>query len=420
MKQSQNISILPEDGIFFISLLLVNIRASLFFPLFPETTLFPPGLAWLEILFWVLLTIAANRTMSRNKSLRNYFETWQNNKLIFAFILLAGISLAWSILFWASLFRWMELFLATAIAFYFVTKYNLKRFVELLSWGSAILVMTSIFIIILQPNIGISFGFPYYGAWRGIFWHRNQFGNLMSLLNMFYLFSSAQLFSKDRPQALFWGFFYLLTLVLVGFSKSATAIIVTSVINGLFTLLLIWLRIRHALTKTHYYLTGVIVTITSILIYINLDFLLGLLGRSSNLTGRTGLWIYLLENMVVKRPWFGYGFGAIWNIEDFRVLSSKILGWPFPILIGDNGYIDILLHLGIVGLSIFLAILVLAYMRAIQFAVKKTDLFSFIPVFFLIYATLANISFSLFMETEMFIWTILIFVIAGKYEETER
>ncbi len=415
MKPSQKIDFVPEDGIFFLALLLGNLRASLFFPLFPATTFFPLGAAWFEILAWALLTAVMVTTLVRKGSLARYWEMWRRHKMLTAFILLAGLSIAWSISIPASLFRWLELFFATTLALYFAMHYDLKHFLDLLAWGGAILVITSAFIVILQPEVGISSGFPYYGAWRGIFWHRNQFGNLMSLLNMAYLFSAARYFNEDRPQSFFWGFFYLLTLALVAFSKSATAIIVTVVINSAFVLVMIWLRIRHLLTKKHYYLLGSAAVIAIVVIFANLDFLLVLLGRGSNLTGRTDLWKYLLQNIVIKHPWLGHGFGAIWNIKAFRFSTSKIIGWPFDVLIGDNGYMDILLHLGAIGLALFLALLISAYIRALKFAANQPDLFAFFPLFFMLYATLANISFSLFMETEMLVWTIVVMIISARY-----
>lgn len=127
------------------------------------------------------------------------------------------------------------------------------------------------------------------------------------------------------------------------------------------------------------------------------------------LTGRLQLWKYLFEDVITKKPWLGHGFGAFWEISTNRKIISEEIGWDYAVLISDNGFLDIFIHLGMVGLIFFLIIFLRAFLNAFRIAVMDIDnLLSFFPLFFLIYTVLANISFSLFVETELLVWVFLL------------
>jgi O-antigen ligase len=87
------------------------------------------------------------------------------------------------------------------------------------------------------------------------------------------------------------------------------------------------------------------------------------------------------------------------------------VGWGFPVAIGDNGFLDILLHVGVVGFALFMGVLIFEFIQAARFARQSYTLASFFPLLFMIYAVMANISFSLFLETETFVWLVMIAVL---------
>lgn len=67
------------------------------------------------------------------------------------------------------------------------------------------------------------------------------------------------------------------------------------------------------------------------------------LGRDETLTGRTETWAELVP-VVMERPLLGVGFGSFWTTErrEFYQMSH-----------GHNGYLDVLLQLGGVGLGVY-------------------------------------------------------------------
>jgi len=135
------------------------------------------------------------------------------------------------------------------------------------------------------------------------------------------------------------------------------------------------------------------------------------------MSGRVDLWNFLLTEVVPQRLWWGHGFGAIWAVESFRVGTGERVHWGKPAVIADNGFLDILLHLGILGLLIFLSVLIIAAVRSFRFARARRTLTDFFPLLLMFYAVVGNAAFSLFMETELFVWLLIVIVL---FETTPR
>lgn len=70
----------------------------------------------------------------------------------------------------------------------------------------------------------------------------------------------------------------------------------------------------------------------------------------NSLTGRLPLWEELLK-AAERRPWLGYGHGGFWNSES-TFTYSEIFSWHIPH--GHNAYLDLVLNVGVVGLTLYL------------------------------------------------------------------
>ena len=409
---SEKSRISAEAVILIAVFILSNFRAFLFFSLFPSLSWSPLGLAWIEIALWVVIFILAARVLARNGLFSAYWACWRTSWVVSVLVLLALLSLLWSVSPIASLFRWLEFAFATALAFYLCAMYDLRQILNWLAWCGVYVALLGILLAIFVPDLGTMMGYLYHGAWRGLFWHRNHFGSSMALFNLVYLFQIPLNASRNRTQAYFWGFFYVFTVLLTFLSRSASGVILLLLLNFAYIALLAWMRFKSRMRPFHYYALGFVLLMIAVAGFWNLDPLLGLFGRNSTLTGRLGLWGYLLGDAVSQRPVLGHGFGSIWNDASFRVETARAIGWDFAVLIGDNGFIDVLLHLGLVGLGIFGALIIIALARSVRFAFTRQTLAAFFPLLFMIYALIANITFSLFMETEMFIWILMLVVLA--------
>jgi exopolysaccharide production protein ExoQ len=196
--------------------------------------------------------------------------------------------------------------------------------------------------------------------------------------------------------------------LLVKMSASATGLIIVFILNLAFFSGLAWINWGARLRPIHYYILAGVSLVISVALILNLDYVLGFVNRNSSLTGRVPLWSYLVKLVIDQRPLVGFGFGAIWNIASFRSGMAEILHWPYAVQIGDNGFVDILLHLGIVGLLLFVALIIVGVIRALKYFINTRSLIGMFPLLIMGYVVVANITFSLFIETESFVWMIVV------------
>ena len=89
------------------------------------------------------------------------------------------------------------------------------------------------------------------------------------------------------------------------------------------------------------------------------------LGRQSNMSGRTDIWAAVIP--AVPNPVVGAGFESFWIGPSARKFWSKLVGWYHPEWINEahNGYVEVYLNLGWVGVVLISSILISGYRRAI-------------------------------------------------------
>jgi O-antigen ligase len=251
-------------------------------------------------------------------------------------------------------------------------------------------------------------GPPHEGSWRGIYWHKNFTGSLMALWNAVFLLYGIRAFRESRWRAGACALLYLLSLVFIILSLSAAGIAIWLGLNLIIVILLLWNKIKGRLKKQHYVWLGYTTILLMILVITNLDLIFGLLNRDANLTGRLPLWNYLIEKAVIQKPFLGHGLGAIWDIQEFRRQATLSLGWSFVITNGHNGFMDILLGLGIVGLALAVLLLTLAFYRTGKYFVTDSTVANMLPLVIVMYFLLSNLSISFFVGIESFHWALLI------------
>jgi O-antigen ligase len=77
------------------------------------------------------------------------------------------------------------------------------------------------------------------------------------------------------------------------------------------------------------------------------DRVIRLLGREPDLTDRKPLWDTLLD--MVVNPWIGAGYENFWSAARLREVSERVGAF---LLQAHNGYIDLYLNLGLIGIGL--------------------------------------------------------------------
>ena len=91
-------------------------------------------------------------------------------------------------------------------------------------------------------------------------------------------------------------------------------------------------------------------------------------GRDVTLTDRTDLWTDLMD-IAAERPLLGVGYGAFW-IGNTHNLWDRHLWRPNQ---GHNGYLDVYLELGVVGLVLLLAVLATSFLSLLKQVAVRFD-----------------------------------------------
>jgi O-antigen ligase len=96
---------------------------------------------------------------------------------------------------------------------------------------------------------------------------------------------------------------------------------------------------------------------------------LSTMGRNPTLTGRTYIWDALLT--IPTNPILGTGFESFWLGERLKIL------WSVPILEGineaHNGYLELYLNLGWIGLILFAGIMIAGYRNVLRLLDKDPE-----------------------------------------------
>ncbi|MGB8982379.1 MAG: O-antigen ligase family protein [Anaerolineales bacterium] len=389
-------------GLFFLSNILAFFGA---FWLAPELVI-------VETLFWLMLTILSISILSRHGLIPAFFENLKIHWLMLPFLIFSGLSVFWSIYWEISLYRWLILLCTVITGAYIGLRYSLREIIKLLSvFGIYILLLSSIFVF-LVPKIGIMNYYIIQGAWKGIYWHKNHMGLIATFANILFLINILSSLRSPKRGVWLWGLLYAYSLLFVYQTDSVAAYLTTIFLHGVVLLALVLLKFKGKIRKIHYLVFTVVLLLVSLVLYMNVGRFLGNFNRNTSLTGRIPMWTYVFNTYIDRRPLQGYGFNAFWYTSSHRVAVQHAAGYPDPIIIADNGFIDILVNTGYVGLILFLVFYFGAWWRSIRYAINAKDINDFFPLILMSYTLLANISWSLIFENEGFFMLNMISVLA--------
>jgi exopolysaccharide production protein ExoQ len=281
-------------------------------------------------------------------------------------------------------------------ATYITSRYDLKEQLQLLGWTFGTIVVACLLFGVILPKFG-QMGGVHAGAWRGIFNHKNVLGKMMVPSTIVFALLA---FNARKQQWIYWGFL-----------AASVALILLSKASSPLLNLLILISILIALKTLHWrYLFMVpaligfatLGTITYTLITSNAGQVAGAFGKDLTLTGRTNFWPLMLDK-IWDSPWVGYGFGAFWQGLD----GPSAYVWnasTFKAPNGHNGYLDLCLELGVIGLSIYLIQFITSFNKSLNHVRLSQTADCFWPTMLFCYIILANLTESSLMLQNNFLW----------------
>jgi O-antigen ligase len=194
-------------------------------------------------------------------------------------------------------------------------------------------------------------------------------------------------------------------LVIVG-TQSKTAWLIALLALGFFPAVRILRKLSPGLALTT--ITGVVACLAGSFAVAasSAPKLVMLLGRDSTMTGRTEIWQAVLQ-AIMKRPLLGYGFAAFWL--SLRGESANIilaLRWAVPA--AHNGFLEIWLQLGALGLLLFFLGFLQAGFMAIQCFRQQSMERAVWPLAVMLLTIVYTLDESSLMQANDFLWVIYI------------
>ena len=313
---------------------------------------------------------------------RNTLESIRRTPGIVALLLLALASPLWAEMPDLVFRRAMALAGTCLFGIVLAARFSFLEQLKMLRWVLRFAAALSIAIVILGHGVITSNGSE---SVRGVFNHKNRLGAAMALALLVEWYIPEQARWLKVIKAISLGLFASLLL----YSNSMTSVVTVAV-----TFLIMW-----AFRKIYPRYRLLVPVLFPVILFAGLLFgALGVgigsltesMGRSSDLTGRTELW-GSIASMILDRPILGFGFSGFWEgaSSEASVVENNI-GWSPSY--SHNGYLEITLSLGLVGLVLFLWILRIGLRRALLYAKNSKSTLDLWPLAFLVFFTIHNLA----------------------------
>jgi len=286
---------------------------------------------------------------------RLILERAQAARWICLLTILAVASAAWSISPEDTLRRAVALVMTTLFALYLAARFDHLSQLRLFGTALSIVVTSGLAAAVVWPEMAIMHE-QHAGALRGLFTNKNAFGNLAALAAM--VLAAWLAAEPNRWGAI--GIAIAAALVALVLSTSLTAALML-VTAGMAGLVVAGLR-PHYGSPEHAALRGSMIGLAiTVMVIVTSWQLSTVVGRDTTLTGRTMLWAESWQ-FIRQRPFLGYGYGAFWSEASGPMASLQhAVGWPAPN--AHNGYIDLGLQLGLLGVCLFAVAALQAFVR---------------------------------------------------------
>lgn len=390
-------------------------------------------------LLCIYITIYCIASLLIIRRWREILELVIQEKFIFTLVALTAVSAFWSVAPQITLASWVALSGSTVFGLYFALRFDPGEQQELLAWTSIIAIFSCFVAAVFFPDTGIMKG-GHQGLWRGVFIHKNIMAITIPLASI----SLFILAAKHSRWHIWYWFCFFMALILLTLSGSKASLLnyiflflglsaylallgqrklcllaLLSVIlagsslagqvkYGVFPAA-IYSEIRETVSATypdkqkpdnHTAWTGVS----------------AFLGRVRNAapdssnpahfasaTGRVPLWRALWKRHQ-ERPLLGYGIGGFW-LGTFGPSKHIWQEFSWKPRKAHNGFLELLLNLGLTGLALFLC----SFIQTAYRAYKKIRMTPFDPVrlyvpALLVYILLANAGESALFAPNLFVW----------------
>ena len=325
---------------------------------------------WYDPVFLSLCTVAGWAVLARRNI--NWSELVRSNFWLLVFFGYMAVSIAWSPEAFVCFKRWVRASGDLTMALVVATNPGgqLQGIIAVLRRCGYLLVPFSIVLAKYFPDLGRSHAKHWASdEWIGVATQKNNLGMLCMVVGLWLMWefwhlgrSRALMPAKEFKSKRFFLLLYAaMTAYLFnggGTARSMTSIITLAVGVLVFWQLSVWLE-----NPVKFRRRAVAAAVAWLLLQPGCqavfgepfsNFALEAMGRDPTLTGRSQLWHDCIE-IGMKHPVLGSGYMGFWTDETIIAIAVNNTNAPTEC---HNGYIEIFVELGIVGLALFLPVII--------------------------------------------------------------
>jgi len=313
---------------------------------------------------FVYATLIAAGTYVLIKRQVQLSEVIRNNQWLTIFFIYCFLAIFWSDFPFIAFKRWIKILGHPIMVLVLLTEPDPQEaIVTLMKRSAYVLIPMSILLIKYYPELGRAFD-PWTGGGSncGINATKNELGWMCMILGFFFFWHLLQVLKTKRSTArrnelLLVAGFICMIWWLMAKARSATSLM--ALLLGISIVTLLGQRFVNKR------LIGLYVTLAIIgLVILQLTFgifghLVDLTGHNTTMVGRAELWRELLA--LQNSPIFGVGFESFWLGDRLKTIWGMHWWQPNE---AHNGYLEIYLNLGVIGLVLLSALIIATYRKA--------------------------------------------------------
>jgi exopolysaccharide production protein ExoQ len=343
---------------------------------------------------------------------RDILRCCLESRVLAALPLLAVMSMLWSQYPELSRRTGTYLLLNTLFAFYIFKRFRPEQVMELLMMVGIGAIGLTIGFAIFLPQYGIDHAISG-NPWQGPFVGKNVCAGAMV-----FLMTPAFFAPMRAPLPMLRRSVYIiLALFVIVMTQSRTGLLVALLLLSF----VIYNRLSRRFARSQQ-LWGLIcvVSVGIALVYAiatNWD-IFHVIGKDATLSGRTEIWSAVILS-AMKHPILGYGYMAFWNgLQGESANVATILRWMPGY--AHNGFLEVLLQLGFVGLTLIVVTLVSALRDAVTCIRYKAPSYVSWYISILVLTIIYNVDEGTLLFVNQLSWIVYVVACLGLSAEARR
>jgi len=336
----------------------------------------------LDAAIWGFLMVAGLVVLAARQARVAKFV--QANGTILLFLVYCALSTLWSDYSFVAFKRWTkEVGDLVVVLIVLTDKEPTAALRRLLASAAFLLLPISVLFIKYYPTLGRSYNLwnwePMYG---GITTNKNELGMICLVygLGCLWCFLTAYKEKKGRERTrrmIAHGAILIIALWLLVVANSMTSLASFVLAGGLMVVTTLYRVARKPASVQLLLMIAVGCTVSALFLGIG-GGALKMMGRNSTLTGRTDIWNIVLS--LAGNPFWGTGFESFWLGDR---LQSVWRDYGLHIQEAHNGYLEVYLNLGWIGVALLGALIVMAYLNVMRALREKQETSSLMLSFLL-------------------------------------